>query len=171
VLLFRLDGADWKKLAINPVLLRVRQRSQSISHSTLPETADNVVLRRQVRRLAQLLIHSWINHPSSGDLRAFPENEGAPMGGFYEQTRPISRLPSIPICLLLLQNLSLAARKVELTLPWSELESHIGQRKIALVLPDGVHLMRKVMDITSDALVLNVMKSSDPKGHPKGKPP
>ena len=84
------------------------------------------------------------------------------------QTRPISRLPSILICLLLLQNLSLAGRKVELTLPWSELESHIGQRKIALVLPDGVHLMGKVMDITSDALVLNVMKSSDPKGHPKG---
>ena len=80
VLLFRLDGADWKKLAINPVLLRVRQRSQSISHSTLPETADNVVLRRQVRRLAQLLIHSRINHSTSGDLRAFPVNEGSTDG-------------------------------------------------------------------------------------------
>ena len=75
------------------------------------------------------------------------------------QTRLVSRLP----------NVSLAARKVELSLPWSKLESHIGQRKIALVLPDGVHLVGKVMAITPDVLVLNVTKSSDPTSHPKGK--
>ena len=85
------------------------------------------------------------------------------------QTRPISRLVAILICLLLLQNLSMAARKVELTLPWSELESHIGQRKIALVLSDGIHLVGKVMDITPDSLVLNVTKSSDATSHPKGR--
>ena len=85
------------------------------------------------------------------------------------QTRPISRLASILVCLLLLQNFSMAARKVELTLPWSGLEPQMRQRKIALVLPDGVHLVGKVMDITPEALVLNVTKSSDPTGHPKGK--
>jgi hypothetical protein len=85
------------------------------------------------------------------------------------QTRPIAGLAGIPICLLLLQNLSMGARKVELSLRWGEIEPHIGQRTIALVLPDGVHLVGKVMDITPDALALNVTKSSDPKGHPKGK--
>jgi len=85
------------------------------------------------------------------------------------QARLLSRLASILICLLLLQNLSMGARKVELSLPWGEIEPHIGQRTIALVLPDGVHLVGKVTDITPDALVLNVTKSSDPKGHPKGK--
>jgi hypothetical protein len=85
------------------------------------------------------------------------------------QIRRIARLASIPICLVLFQNSSIAARKVELSLRWGEIEPHIGQRTIALVLPDGVHLVGKVMDITPDALVLNLTKSSDPKGHPKGK--
>jgi hypothetical protein len=85
------------------------------------------------------------------------------------QTRLLSRLASIGICLLLLENLSMAARKVELTLPWGELEPLIGQHKIALVLSDGVHLVGKVMAITPDALELNVTKSSDPTSHPKGK--
>ena len=86
-----------------------------------------------------------------------------------QQTRLVSRLASILICLLLLQNLSMAARKVELTLPWGELERYIGPRKIALVLPDGVHVVGKVMSITPDVLVLNITKSSDPTSHPKGK--
>ena len=85
------------------------------------------------------------------------------------QIRPISRPASILICLFLFQNLSMAARKVELTLPWSELEPRIGQRKIALVLPDGVHLAGKVMEITPDGLVLDVTKSSDATRHAKGK--
>ena len=77
-------------------------------------------------------------------------------------------LAGILTCLLLFQDLSLAARKVELALRWSELQPHIGQRNVALVLPDGIHVAGKVTEITSDHLVLNVTKSSDPKGHPKG---
>jgi hypothetical protein len=88
-----------------------------------------------------------------------------------QHTRPISRLGGILICLLLFQNSPIAARKVELSLPWSELDPQIRQRNVALVLPDGVHLVGKVTEITPDALVLNVTKSSDPKGHPKGKLP
>ncbi len=77
-------------------------------------------------------------------------------------------LAGILTSLLLFQDLSLAARKVELALRWSELQPHIGQHNVALVLPEGVHLAGKVMEITSDHLVLDVKQSSDPKGHPKG---
>jgi len=80
-------------------------------------------------------------------------------------------LAGILTCLLIFQDLSLAARKVELALRWSELQLHIGQRNVALVLPDGVHLAGKVTEISPDGLMLNVTKSSDPKGHPKGKTP
>ena len=76
-------------------------------------------------------------------------------------------LAGILTSLLLFQDLSLAARKVELALRWNELQPHIGQRNVALVLPDGVHLAGKVMEITPDHLVLNITKSSDPKGRPK----
>ena len=84
------------------------------------------------------------------------------------QARMVPMLAFILTCLLFFQDLSLAARKVEITLRWSELQPHIGQRNVALVLPDGVHLAGKVMEITPDGLVLNVAKSSDPKGHLKG---
>jgi hypothetical protein len=115
-------------------------------------------------------MHSRINPSSSGERRAFPRATYHALEACVNpQTRPIARLAGILICLLLFQNSSIAARKVELSLPWSELEPQIHQRNVALVLPDGVHLVGRVTDITHDALVLNVAKSSDPKGHPKGK--
>jgi hypothetical protein len=86
-----------------------------------------------------------------------------------QQARLMSILSGILACLFLFQDLSLAARKVELTLAWSELAPQIQQRTIAMVLPDGVHLTGKVIEITPEAPFLMVTKSSDPTGHPKGK--
>ena len=87
------------------------------------------------------------------------------------QAKLVSMLAGILTYLVLFEDLSLAARKVELALRWSELQPHIGQRHVALVLPGGVHLAGKVTEISPDGLVLNVTKSSDPKSHPKGKTP
>ena len=168
VLLSCLDGTDWKKLAENPRGGRAKQNP--IRVASLHEPADNVGWRRQPQELAQLHIHNRIRHSPSGSLPAFGESvESRWKACMNQQTRLVSRLASILICLLPLQNLSMAARKVELTLPWSELERYIGPRKIALVLPDGVHVVGKVMSITPDVLVLNITKSSDPTSHPKGK--
>lgn len=63
----------------------------------------------------------------------------------------------------------MAARKVELALPWSQLAPVIQQRKIALVLPGGTHVEGKVIDVTEEALVMNVTKTSDFAAQPKGK--
>lgn len=75
-----------------------------------------------------------------------------------QRTRLMSTLASALTCLLLFQATAMAARKVELALPWSKLAPQIHQRIIALILPGGVHLEGKVMDITPEALVLNVRK-------------
>lgn len=85
------------------------------------------------------------------------------------RTMPVTRAVSVLACLMLWQGAASAARKVELALPWSQLAPVIQQRKIALVLPGGTHVEGKVIDVTAEALVLNVTKTSDSSAQPKGK--
>ena len=84
-----------------------------------------------------------------------------------QQARMVPMLGLILTCLLFFQDLSLAARKVELTLRWSELQPHIGQRNVAVVLPDGVHLAGKVMEIHSGRSGVEHSKELGPEGPPE----
>jgi hypothetical protein len=70
--------------------------------------------------------------------------------------------------LLIFQGAAVAARKVELAVAWSELPKQVLHRKVALVLPDGVHLRGKVLDVTPEALLLDVTQSSDSSAHSPG---
>ena len=85
------------------------------------------------------------------------------------RTMSAIRAVSVLACLLFWQGTAMAARKVELALPWSQLAPVIDQRRIALVLPGGTHVEGKVIDVTGEALVLNVTKTSDSSAQPKGK--
>ena len=53
-------------------------------------------------------------------------------------------------------------------LPWNDLGPRITDRKVALVLPSGVHIEGKVKEVTADGLRLRVTKTSDRKQQPKG---
>ncbi len=58
------------------------------------------------------------------------------------------------------------SRPIELK--WSELGSHIQDRNIELVLPDGASIDGEVEAVRDDALVLNIKKTSNTAAHPKG---
>lgn len=61
------------------------------------------------------------------------------------------------------------ARTFNLELAWSELESKLQGRTVALLLPDGVRIEGLVQAVEPDALVMGVRKSSDRALHPKGR--
>lgn len=61
------------------------------------------------------------------------------------------------------------ARTFNLELAWSELESKILGRTVAMLLPDGVRIEGRVRAVEQDALVMDVRKSSDRALHPKGR--
>ncbi len=63
----------------------------------------------------------------------------------------------------------LAGRSNNVELAWIELESRIQGRTVALLLPDGTHIEGAVQSVESDALVLDVRKSSNRALHPKGR--
>ena len=58
------------------------------------------------------------------------------------------------------------ARQVQL--PWNELGPRITGQKVALVLPNGIHIEGKVRNVETDALRLDVKKTSDRELLPKG---
>jgi hypothetical protein len=49
-------------------------------------------------------------------------------------------------------------------LKWSELAGHISGHKISLSLPEGQYLEGNVISVRSDALDMNVSKTSDRSG-------
>ena len=63
----------------------------------------------------------------------------------------------------------LAARNNNMELAWSELESRIQGQTVALLLPDGTRIEGAVQSVESDALVMDVRKSSNRALHPKGR--
>ena len=56
----------------------------------------------------------------------------------------------------------------QLQMKWSELDSVIAGRKVALVLPSGTHIQGKVLRVEPEGLRLNIAKTSDRKAQPKG---
>jgi hypothetical protein len=85
------------------------------------------------------------------------------------RAQPVLPLAGILCCLLLFQVAALAARKVELKLPWSQLATVVQEQQVRLILPSGVHLQGKVLEVAAEALVLHVSRTSDSKAQPKGK--
>jgi hypothetical protein len=63
---------------------------------------------------------------------------------------------------------SFAVQKQRLRLEWQDLAPVIGDRKIALVLPDGTAIEGKVLGVEAGALQLQVTKTSDRKVMRKG---
>lgn len=60
------------------------------------------------------------------------------------------------------------AQNRPLELKWSELESRIAGKKVALVLTDGIALEGKDAGVEASGLRLNVTRTGDRKLHPKG---
>jgi hypothetical protein len=78
----------------------------------------------------------------------------------------MNRLLSLVVVLCLAVSPLHAAKETRVS--WQELASRIQGKTVALVLPDGVHVQGQVADVRSDALKLNVSKTSDKHLHPKG---
>ncbi len=77
---------------------------------------------------------------------------------------------SIGIILMLgLPLACLAARNQNMELAWSDLESRIHGKTVALLLPDGTRIQGTVQSVESEALVMDVHKSSSRALHPKGR--
>jgi len=53
-------------------------------------------------------------------------------------------------------------------LAWSELAPVVVDRKVKTTLPDGTRIEGEVLAVRSDALVMDVTKTSNRKAHPKG---
>jgi len=66
------------------------------------------------------------------------------------------------------QGLALGGEPRQLQMKWSELDSIIAGRKVALVLPSGTHIRGKVLKVEPEGLRLNIAKTSDRKAQPKG---
>ncbi len=75
----------------------------------------------------------------------------------------------ILLILMLLLPVASFARTFNLELAWSELESAIQGKNVAVLLPDGVRIAGLVRAVEPDALVMDVRKTSDRALHPKGR--
>ena len=67
---------------------------------------------------------------------------------------------------LFAETLAAANRQVELT--WEELGGFVVEKRISMVLPEGVKLQGEVLAVRPDSLVLDIRKSSDRKLYPVG---
>jgi hypothetical protein len=65
------------------------------------------------------------------------------------------------------ESTAMAAQK-PLELTWSEVGSRIQGQNIELILPGGTTVAGEVAALREDSLVLNLHRTSDPKGYPKG---
>ncbi len=63
---------------------------------------------------------------------------------------------------------SWAGEPTTISLKWNELYPAVGDRKIALVLPDGTEIQGKVRQVAADGLRLHVSKTSNRSSVPKG---
>ncbi len=61
-----------------------------------------------------------------------------------------------------------AAQEERLDLRWNELAEHVHDHTVEIVLPDTASIRGKVTDVTSDAVEINITKTSDRRAHPKG---
>jgi hypothetical protein len=68
---------------------------------------------------------------------------------------------------LVVEPTAMAGQK-PLELTWSEVTSRIQGQNIELTLPGGTTVAGEVAAVRDDSLVLNLHKTSDPKGYPKG---
>lgn len=66
------------------------------------------------------------------------------------------------------QGLALGGGPSPLQLRWSELDSVITGRKVAMVLPGGTHIEGKVLRVEPESLWLDISKTSDRVAQPKG---
>lgn len=66
------------------------------------------------------------------------------------------------------QDALLAREPKQLVLKWSELESRIHDRKVALELPGGTRIEGKALSVHTNGLRIKVRKTSDRKVQPKG---
>ena len=78
------------------------------------------------------------------------------------------RLGTLLLCLLYL-TAGLEAATREMKLKWSELGAHIAGHKVSLTSPDGHYLEGEVISVQSEALEMNVNKTSDRQAIAKGK--
>ncbi len=81
------------------------------------------------------------------------------------------RLPMAATIVALLgmsQGLALGGGPTSFELRWSELDSVIADRRVALVLPGGTHIEGKVLRVVANGLWLDVVKTSDRATQPKG---
>ena len=60
-----------------------------------------------------------------------------------------------------------AAQKIELK--WNEVAQYVAGRTVQMVLPDGIRLKGPVLNVTSEALVIEIKKASNRKAYPKGR--
>ena len=72
------------------------------------------------------------------------------------------------LLLLLTPNIVLAAPAKQLVLRWSELQSVLAGRQISVQLMDGATVEGRYSSLQTDALSIQVAKTSDPAKHPKG---
>ena len=61
-----------------------------------------------------------------------------------------------------------AAREERIELKWSELGQAVAGRTVQMVLPDGTSLKGPVLNVTSEALEIQIKKTSNRKAYPKG---
>ena len=77
-------------------------------------------------------------------------------------------LLAVGVVLGMSQDTVLAREPRQLELKWSELDSRIAGRKVALALPGGTRIEGKALRVDPDGLRLKVTKTSDRKIQPKG---
>ncbi len=61
-----------------------------------------------------------------------------------------------------------AAREERIELKWSELGQAVAGRTVQMVLPDGTSLKGPVLNVTSEALEIQIKKTSNRQTYPKG---
>lgn len=90
-----------------------------------------------------------------------------PYSGFAMKRSPRTLL-MLGNALFLLVPFPCSASPKELQLRWSELPPFVLRQKVRLVLPNGVSIEGSAVAVRSDALVIDVWRTTDAKAYPKG---